>query len=181
VLEFRIVANDSYKQALDVARSDINHLLREREKIDKEIVNLENAINSLERLCKESAVEPSSSLNSEASEVSLRDAIRLVFNMARPNSLSPTEVRNKLRENGFHLDRYKYELPPIHNTIARLEAAGELEPDPRPDGEKAYKFVSSFHRFLQQSEFVGHARTMDAKPRHGRTGRDYNFKNRRAE
>jgi hypothetical protein len=151
-LSFLIMSVDTYKQALDAARKDMSRLVRDREEIDNEILNLENAINSLAKLCEEALAKLPYPQESEAFAVNLRDAIRLILNMARPNALSPTEVRDKLRENGFRLDRYKYELPPIHNTIGRLEAAGEIELAPRPDGEKAYKFVSSFKRAMHASE-----------------------------
>jgi len=141
--------NTSYRQALEDARKNLDRLLRDRDDLDAEISKLESAIDSLSALCDESAVEVGR--DAESTAVSLRDAIRLIFNMARPNALTPTEVRDKLRQSGFDLDRYKYELPPIHNTIARLEAAGEIEAALRSDGEKAYKFVGVFARAARRA------------------------------
>jgi hypothetical protein len=144
--------DSSFKHALEAAREKLSGLLRGRDEINKEIANLENAIDSLEVLCGEAPEELHFPKASEAFAENLRDAIRLVFNMARPNALTPTEVRDKLQEMGFHLDRYKYELPPIHNTIARLEAASEIELAPKLGGEKAYKFVGVLKREMKRKE-----------------------------
>ena len=142
---------DTYKQALDVARRNMDRLLQEREVMDAEISKLTAVIESLTILC-EGQTDVELLVQSQALAENLRDAMRLTFKAALPSSLSPTQVRDKLREGGFPLDRYKYELPPIHNTIARLEAAGEIEAADRPDGEKAYKWVSVLRRAAKRAK-----------------------------
>jgi hypothetical protein len=144
--------NHSYKRALEDAQENLERLLRERDEIEAKISKLENAIDSLSILCERTPAQLPYPQEPEAYAVNLRDAMRLVFNMARPNTLTPTEVRDRLKENGFHLDRYKYELPPIHNTIARLEAAGEIELVLRADGEKAYRYVSVVARAIRRAK-----------------------------
>jgi hypothetical protein len=136
----------SYKQTLASARRDLDRLLRERDEIDTKISKLETAVDSLSALCGEPIVADPYTAESETYASNLRHEIRLVFNAARPNALTPTEVRDRLRENGFPLERYKNALPPIHNTIARLQAAGEIELALKPGGEKAYRFVGIFAR-----------------------------------
>jgi hypothetical protein len=82
----------------------------------------------------------------------LSEAIRLAFRLAMPRSLTPTQLRDKLKEANFNLERYKNELPPIHNTISRLKDQGEIEEVPGPSGERAYKWVSNFKRALLEIE-----------------------------
>ena len=120
-------------------------LLAERSDIDKQISKLAPAIEYLSKLCTDLPAEPP--MPSEL-DLGLADAIRLAFKTAIPASLTPTEVRDKLREQGFHLDKYANEMPPIHNTILRLLKKGEIEEDvPRREG-KCYKWVNSLTRAL---------------------------------
>lgn len=122
-------------------------LLRQRAEIDKKISKLAPALDYLSKLCTDLPPEPQmpSSL-----DLGLTDAIRLAFKDAIPSSLTPTEVRDKLRGQGFNLDRYANELPPIHNTILRLYKNGELEEDvPRREG-RAFKWVNSLRRALNE-------------------------------
>ena len=154
---FLAMPTESYKQALETAQAEMTELLRERAAIDKQISKLAPAIEYLSKLCADPTIEPTPS----ASDRGLTEAIRLAFKSAVPFSLTPTEVRDKLREQGFHLDKYANELPPIHNTISRLLKSGELEEDvPRREG-RAYKWVSGLERLLLQGELspLGHMAT----------------------
>lgn len=141
---------DSYRQALDAAREKMSRLLRDKEAIDSEISMLVKVIDSLAIYCEGVPAGPTFPEDSEACAENLRQAIRMVFKAAAPRSLSPTQVRDKLRESGFNLDRYANELPPIHNTILRLKNNGELEEDiPTRDG-RVYKWVSGLKRLLSE-------------------------------
>lgn len=139
---------EKYKQALDSARKALAELLKARENLDRQISKMEVLIISLADVCGESPDQVPG--ESDATSINLRAAIRLVFRAARPNALSPTEVRDKLKEMGFQLDRYKYELPPIHNTIARLLLADEIEVE-NLDGTKKYKWVGHWTRAARQA------------------------------
>jgi len=144
--------DSSYRQALDAARANMSRLLQQRENIDKEVKKLAAAIDSLAILCEEVPQELSFPGDSDAFAVNLRDAVRMVFKAAAPQSLTPTQVRDKLRESGFHLDRYVSELPPIHNTILRLLSAGELEEDVPTREGRVFKWVSSLTRALRDTK-----------------------------
>jgi len=144
------MGHEDYKKTLEAAKAEMNELLRQRNEIDSRIGKLAPVVEYLSALCDElpgPPPEPPIHI-----DVGLTDAIRQVFNAARPASLTPTEVRDKLRESGFNLDRYANELPPIHNTINRLLKNGEIEEDvPRREG-KCYKRVSTFKRALLEIE-----------------------------
>ena len=179
--------NQTFAQALEAAKAEMAKLLKERAKIEDRLSKLAPFVEYLAALCEPVSQEP---VQPSIHDIGLSDAMRLAFKSAVPSiGLTPTEVRDKLREQGFHLERYKSELPPIHNTIARLEKAGELEPVTRADGVRAHRWVSGLKRILQDLEPTGSfgapsslANTLArVKPRHGRTGRDYNYRNRRAE
>src|SRR4029077_6014915 len=59
-------------------------------------------------------------------EMGLTEAIRWVFRQPLLMPLTPTQVRDKLAEMGYELDKYKHVMPPIHNTLKRMKEAGEI-------------------------------------------------------
>jgi|HubBroStandDraft_6_1064221.scaffolds.fasta_scaffold94957_3 hypothetical protein len=139
-----------YKQTLANAKVEMAQLLQERRITEERISKLAPVIEYLSALCDELPSLPPDLPQPSAGDIGLSDAIRLAFKAAAPNPLSPTDVRDKLKQSGFHMDRYKYELPPIHNTINRLRANGEIEDFDKSDGEKAFRWVSSLKRILAE-------------------------------
>ena len=39
---------------------------------------------------------------------------------------APTQVRDRMAEMGYDLEKYKHVMPPIHNTLKRMKEAGEI-------------------------------------------------------
>jgi hypothetical protein len=147
------MGEQDYKRTLESAKAEMSELVRQKNEIEARVAKLAPVIEYLAVLCddKPNMPLPDKPITSD-SELGLTDAIRLAFKSAVPNSLTPTEVRDKLKEIGFPLDKYKSELPPIHNTISRLKEKGELEEYPKPNGEKALRWVSSLKRALLEME-----------------------------
>lgn len=143
---------DLYKRTLEDAKAEMGLLLQQRRVVEERISKLAPIIEYLSPLCDELAsISPDLPMPSQL-DTGLSDAIRLAFKSVLPASLTPTEVRDKLRASGFNLDKYANELPPIHNTIMRLWKQGEIEEDvPRREG-KTYRWVSSLKRALLEIE-----------------------------
>ena len=59
-------------------------------------------------------------------EMGLTEAIRWVFRQPHILPLTPTQVRDEMAKMGYDLDKYKHEMPPIHNTLKRMKEAGEI-------------------------------------------------------
>jgi hypothetical protein len=59
-------------------------------------------------------------------EMGLTEAIRWVFRQPLLLPLTPTQVRDRMAEMGYDLEKYKYVMPPIHNTLKRMKEAGEI-------------------------------------------------------
>lgn len=137
-----------YKRTLEDAKAEMSLLLQQRRVTEERISKLAPVIEYLSPLCDELPSAPPTVPQSSQLDLGLSDAIRLAFRSALPASLTPTEVRDKLKESGFNLDKYANELPPIHNTIARLKEQGEIEEVVAPSGGKAYMWVSSLKRAL---------------------------------
>ncbi len=144
---------NTYRQTLETAKSEMGELLLQRKAIDERIGKLAPVIEYLSVLCDElSSPPPDLEIPGELPTESLSYEIRLAFKAAIPGSLTPTEVRDRLKEANFNLDKYENELPPIHNTIKRLKEQGEIEEVSRPNGERAYKWISSLKRALLEIE-----------------------------
>jgi hypothetical protein len=153
---------DLYRRTLEDAKAEMGELLQQRRVIEQRIAVLAPVIEYLSPLCDQLPSVPPD-LPSQA-DMGLSDAIRLAFKSVLPASLTPMEVRDKLKESGFNLDKYASELPPIHNTIMRLLKQGEIEEDvPRREG-KAYKWVSSLKRALLEMEPLGKLSDMASPP-----------------
>jgi hypothetical protein len=56
----------------------------------------------------------------------LTEAIRWVFRQPLVLPLTPTQVRDRMAEMGYDLSKYKFVMPPIHNTLRRMKEAGEI-------------------------------------------------------
>lgn len=140
-----------FRQSFEAAKDEVAKLLRERKAIDERLAVLTPLVEYLSGVLRDNP--PVEAPVPSALDLGLTDAIKQEFKSAAPmNGLTPTETRDRLREHGFNLDKYVNELPPIHNTIARLEKAGELEPIVRPDGTKAHRWVSSLKRAVAEVE-----------------------------
>jgi len=59
-------------------------------------------------------------------EMGLTEAIRWVFRQPLLLPLTPTQVRDRMAEMGYDLEKYKHVMPPIHNTLKRMKEAGEI-------------------------------------------------------
>jgi len=60
-------------------------------------------------------------------EMGLTEAIRWVFRQPLILPLTPTQVRDRLAEMGYDLEKYAHVMPPIHNTLKRMKEAGEIK------------------------------------------------------
>lgn len=141
-----------YKRTLEDAKAEMGSLLQQRRAIEERISMLAPVIEYLSPLCDQLPSLPPELPMPSQLDTGLSDAIRLAFKSALPASLTPTEVRDKLRESGYNLDKYANELPPIHNTITRLLKQGEIEESaPRREG-KTYRWISSLKRALLEME-----------------------------
>ncbi len=146
------MSHAAYKHTLEAAKAEMNELLRQRKDIDTRIGKLAPVIEYLSVLCGEILSLPPDLPTPSQIDMGLSDAIRLALKSALPASLTRTEVRDKLREAKFNLDKYTHALSVIHNTIARLKVQGEVEEIAKPNGAKAYRLVSSLKRALLEIE-----------------------------
>jgi hypothetical protein len=127
--------DETAKKMYESARDRLLELLRQETEIKDQISHWGPIVEQLARLAGE-AVDPeiASRINqlkqeNEAGagqEMGLTEAIRWVFRQPLILPLTPTQVRDRLAEMGYELDKYKFVMPPIHNTLKRMKEAGEI-------------------------------------------------------
>jgi len=120
------------------ARDRLKELLRQETEAKEQISHWGSIVEQLARLTGET-VDPdiASRINelkqNEASavevgqEMGLTEAIRWVFRQPLLLPLTPTQVRDRMAEMGYDLSKYKFVMPPIHNTLKRMKEAGEIK------------------------------------------------------
>jgi hypothetical protein len=118
------------------ARDRLLELLRQETEIKDQISHWGPIVEQLARLCGETVDSDIASrinqLHQESQagagqEMGLTEAIRWVFRQPLILPLTPTQVRDRLAEMGYELEKYKFVMPPIHNTLKRMKEAGEIK------------------------------------------------------
>ena len=104
-----------YRTALAAAVAEYERLGEERRRLDDRLSQLAQTIGALSRLLGFVPTQP----------LGLTDACRMIYrNAGLP--MSPTDVRERMREIGIDLSVYSNEMAAIHTVIKRLHDAGEL-------------------------------------------------------
>jgi hypothetical protein len=131
------MADETAAKMYDSARDRLKELLRQEIEVKEQISHWGPIVEQLARLTGET-VDPdiASRINElkqdEASaqgagqEMGLTEAIRWVFRQPLLLPLTPTQVRDRMAEMGYDLSKYKFVMPPIHNTLKRMKEAGEI-------------------------------------------------------
>jgi hypothetical protein len=147
----------AFDVALQQARKSLKEAYEERAALEQRIVSLKQTIDGLASLCDpEPRVEirrrdPETGFDIQSS-FSLSFAIRQIFSDSQEYMLTPTEVRDALLKLGLNLaEKYKQPLVPIHNTLKRLEAQGELVAFRDDTGDlRGYRWVSPLARAVAE-------------------------------
>ena len=130
------MADETALKMYESARDKLRELLRQETEAKEQISHWGPIVEQLARLTGE-RVDPdiANRINelkqAEAAgagqEMGLTEAIRWVFRQPLTLPLTPTQVRDRMAEMGYDLDKYKHVMPPIHNTLKRMKEAGEIK------------------------------------------------------
>ena len=118
------MASENYRQALQQTRADLMNALRERDRLNLEIVRLQRLAASLAVMCKQSEREDAA-WQAIYAEISFIDTVHAIIRSAgRP--LTPPEVRDALRSYGYDLSVYANPLVFVHTALRRLTKDGRI-------------------------------------------------------
>ena len=129
------MADETAIKMYESARDRLKELLRQEAETKEQISHWGPVVEQLAKLAGE-ALEPeiASRINDlkqegerlAGQEMGLTEAIRWVFRQPLLAPLTPTQVRDRMAEMGYDLEKYKHVMPPIHNTLKRMKEAGEI-------------------------------------------------------
>ncbi len=134
------MSDETASALLKYAQERLLELLQQESDVKAQISHWTLVVEGLAKLSGE-ALEPEiasriKQLNEESqeneaaagigTEMGLTEAIRWVFRQPLLLPLTPTQVRDRLAEMGYDLDKYAHVMPPIHNTLKRMRDAGEI-------------------------------------------------------
>ena len=129
------MSDETASALLKYAQERLLELLRQESDVKGHISHWSSVVEGLAKLSGE-PLEPeiASRINElkqkeetgAGSEMGLTEAIRWVFRQPLILPLTPTDVRDQLAKMGYELEKYKFVMPPIHNTLKRMKEAGEI-------------------------------------------------------
>jgi hypothetical protein len=134
------MSDETASALLKYAKERLLELLQQESSVKDQISHWTSVVEGLAKLSGEE-IEPEiasriKQLNQESqgneaaagvgTEMGLTEAIRWVFRQPLLLPLTPTQVRDRLAEMGYDLEKYAHVMPPIHNTLKRMRDAGEI-------------------------------------------------------
>jgi hypothetical protein len=156
--------SNSYKQTLDMLRTERDELTGQRDSLNSRIAALTRSIEGLEVLCDESdhsaGLLPESNADQAGADLGISDAIRKFLS---DSPLSVPDIRDSLVQVGFDPAAYSNILTVIHNTLRRLDKQGQAHPVTTPGGTT--KWVAGPGRTWEQpkSHWVSRALGRNAR------------------
>jgi hypothetical protein len=153
---------NALEAALREARKLLSEAYEDRAAIERRIVSLKQTIEGLTDLCEPDPIFIETRSHDAQTGIDVRSkfrlsfAIRQIFSDSEKYALTPTEVRDELLKIDANFSqRYKQPLVPIHNTLKRLEAQGELVAVRDNSGEfRGYRWVSPLARAVAEVDPV---------------------------
>jgi hypothetical protein len=121
------------QKSLAIAAKRRDELVRERMRIEKELVQQNRVIASISEVL---GVSPEM-------DVGITDAALLIVRAGRREGLIPTEIRDNLRIMGYDIDSFSNPMASLHQVLIRLKEKGLIEEIPSsacPDGKKRYVY-----------------------------------------
>jgi hypothetical protein len=137
-----------YSDALDQALSELEGTIRERDRLNAEIVKLTNTVRMLSGMVKEDR-ERTRKLHALLGWASvagpgLVDGVRVALKKAGDHGLTAIETRDALRNSGFDLSEFVNPLASVHTTLKRLAGQGEAAYGQERDGKPVYVWTDSY-------------------------------------
>ncbi|MGC2698377.1 MAG: hypothetical protein WA738_21525 [Candidatus Angelobacter sp.] len=130
------MSDETAAKMYESARDRLLELLRQEKEVKDQISHWIPIVEQLAKLSGEtvdteilSRINELKNVNEAAAgqEMGLTEAIRWVFRQPLMLPLTPTQVRDRLAEMGYDLEKYAHVMPPIHNTLKRMKEAGEIK------------------------------------------------------
>lgn len=142
------MVKENYRRALATAKSDYDKLLKERERIDAQLIETRDVILSLSKMCEgesERVVLPPAIQAASDPRLSklhiygLTDAVRIML-QSSIGLTTATEIRDRLLFYKYDLGKYSNEMAAIHGVLVRLLQAKTITME-ESDGRTWYRWA----------------------------------------
>jgi hypothetical protein len=111
-------------------RQELNEKVGRRDLLNMRIMHLEKNIKGLRALLIQERLTSLREKQGQTLVIGITEAIRTVMR-AEKKPMTAAEVKTRLTEEGFDLERFRNSAAVIHNTMARMAKADELKIDRR--------------------------------------------------
>jgi hypothetical protein len=135
---------DTLKPAREAVRAELNEVLRQIEALHQRATILQQTLNGMNAV-----IEPDNSGRDRISDVltasanlGMSEAVRRVFRASGGSALTAPQVRDELLRMKFDISKYAQPMVPLHNTLKRLEAQGEIKSTKDSAMRPAYVWVT---------------------------------------
>jgi hypothetical protein len=128
-----------YERAYAKAEQELADLLAQQEITANRILNLRQTLTSLAALCKEENADFEPGIGAEAliDKMGITEDVLSILRAIYPVSLSPVEVKDRLRDLGYNLEeRYQNPLATVHVILNRLKDSKDNLVEERIEGGK---------------------------------------------
>jgi len=143
----------NYHRILYEAKQDLARHLVKRQKLDQKIARLHAVVSDLQNLCAEQDQKNFENRVERVIKKDLKGGITESTRAILQENFFPmtaSELKGKIEARKLQLARYANPLAVIHTILKRLVQSGEARVVPRPEGKKAYQWVSSTDKALSE-------------------------------
>jgi len=125
-----------FQRALRAASQELDKLIQQRQRIDRQIMNLQATVDSLVKLCAEDGIDlpieyrKLANIGKAVSSPGLTDAVRAVMK-ERGTRMRPADIIDALKVRGVALENFSNPAVRVHTTLRRLLEAGEIARTPK--------------------------------------------------
>ncbi len=124
------MAERDLQNAINSMRQELNEKVGQRDLLNMRIMHLEKNIKGLRALLIQERLTSHGQKQKKTLVIGITEAIRTVMR-AEEKPLTAAEVKTRLTEEGFDLERFRNSAAVIHSTMARMAKADELKIDRR--------------------------------------------------
>jgi hypothetical protein len=155
----------SYRRDLKARKQELAGLLRQRQKIDQKMAQLQPVINYLEGLCRELGERVA---QESAIKVELTTGLTELTRVTLEEAFIPvtaSELKKRMEAKGFDFSRYSNPLASIHTVLQRLVKSGKVKVVPQKGGKKAYQWITVIDGLLSLLQSVSAVAAQKSLPR----------------
>ncbi len=130
---------DLYRNQIRAALRELAAKGEQRKEIDREMVNLRQLIRANANMLPDEERKTFITQVDDTEPAGFTETIRRLLRDRR-EGFTPLELRGAMAEAGIDLSTQSNAMASIHSVLKRLEASGDVQSKPGPDGQTLYQW-----------------------------------------